>query len=112
MDYVLEANALSKHYGHFKALNELSMHVPKRLYLRLCWKKRCWQNNINTPDMRAPGTHLRGLYTVRSKSSETGIVKSRRRMGAVVGNALHLPGYDRGRQHKRAVPHSWAPPSF
>ncbi len=29
MDYVLTANALSKQYGHFKALNGLSMHVPK-----------------------------------------------------------------------------------
>lgn len=29
MEYVLIANALSKEYGHFKALNGLSMHVPK-----------------------------------------------------------------------------------
>ncbi|MEG2234212.1 MAG: ATP-binding cassette domain-containing protein, partial [Oscillospiraceae bacterium] len=29
MDYVLTTNALSKQYGTFKALNGLSMHVPK-----------------------------------------------------------------------------------
>lgn len=29
MDYVLATDALSKHYGHFKALDRLSMHVPK-----------------------------------------------------------------------------------
>ena len=29
MDYVLKTNALSKNYGHFKALNGLSMNVPK-----------------------------------------------------------------------------------
>ena len=29
MDYVLKTNALSKSYGHFKALNGLSMNVPK-----------------------------------------------------------------------------------
>lgn len=29
MEYVLIANALSKEYGHFKALNGFSMHVPK-----------------------------------------------------------------------------------
>lgn len=29
MEYVLTTNALSKHYGHFKALDGLSMHVPK-----------------------------------------------------------------------------------
>ena len=29
MEYVLETNALSKHYGPFKALDRLTMHVPK-----------------------------------------------------------------------------------
>ena len=29
MDYVLTTNALSKEYGTFKALNAVSMHIPK-----------------------------------------------------------------------------------
>ena len=29
MEYVLTADALCKHYAHFKALDGLSMHVPK-----------------------------------------------------------------------------------
>ena len=29
MEYCFTANALSKHYKNFKALNNLSMHVPK-----------------------------------------------------------------------------------
>lgn len=29
MEYVLTTNALCKHYKNFKALNGLSMHVPK-----------------------------------------------------------------------------------
>ena len=29
MEYVMTAESLSKHYGHFKALDGLSMHVPK-----------------------------------------------------------------------------------
>ena len=29
MDYCLTTNALCKHYKDFKALNNLSMHVPK-----------------------------------------------------------------------------------
>lgn len=29
MEYVLKINALSKQYGHFKALNELPMNVLK-----------------------------------------------------------------------------------
>ena len=29
MEYVLTTQNLSKHYGHFKALDGLTMHVPK-----------------------------------------------------------------------------------
>ena len=29
MDYILETRSLSKHYGHFKALDGMDMHVPK-----------------------------------------------------------------------------------
>ena len=29
MEYVLTTQALSKHYGHFKALDHLNMKVPK-----------------------------------------------------------------------------------
>ena len=29
MEYVLTTNALNKHYRNFKALNGLTMHVPK-----------------------------------------------------------------------------------
>ena len=29
MEYVLTAQGLSKHYGTFKALDHLTMHVPK-----------------------------------------------------------------------------------
>ena len=29
MDYVLTTDALCKHYGHFKALDGLDLHVPK-----------------------------------------------------------------------------------
>lgn len=29
MEYVLTTDSLSKQYGHFKALNNFSIHVPK-----------------------------------------------------------------------------------
>ena len=29
MEYILEANNIEKKYGHFKALNNLSVHIPK-----------------------------------------------------------------------------------
>lgn len=29
MEYILETNGLEKRYGHFKAINNLNMHIPK-----------------------------------------------------------------------------------
>lgn len=39
MEYVLKTNSLCKNYGHFKALNGLSMNVPKGLIYGLIWPK-------------------------------------------------------------------------
>lgn len=84
MDYVLEVNALSKHYGHFKALNELSMHVPKGSIYGFVGKNGAGKTTLIRLicGLQEPTS---GDYTLYgAKSSETGIVKSRRRMGAVV----------------------------
>ena len=29
MEYILETNNIEKKYGHFKALDNLNMHIPK-----------------------------------------------------------------------------------
>ena len=42
MDYVLTTNALSKEYGTFKALNAVSMHIPKGAIYGVRWEKRRW----------------------------------------------------------------------
>ena len=38
MDYILTAESLSKHYGHFKALDGFSIHVPKGAVYGFVWK--------------------------------------------------------------------------
>ncbi len=40
MEYVLETRALCKQYKHFKALNDLNMHVPKGIHIWICGEKR------------------------------------------------------------------------
>ncbi len=51
MDYVLKTNALSKSYKAFKALNGLSMNVPKG-QLWFGWEKWGWQNNTYSTYLR------------------------------------------------------------
>lgn len=35
MEYILTADSLCKHYRHFRALNDFSIHVPKGSILSL-----------------------------------------------------------------------------
>lgn len=50
MEYVLKTNSLCKNYGHFKALNGLSMNVPKGSIYGLIGKngagKTMWKQPI------------------------------------------------------------------
>lgn len=84
MDYVLTTNALSKHYGHFKALDRLSMHVPKGSIYGFVGKNGAGKTTLirlicGLQEVTA-GTFA--LYGIPNTKREIG--KSRRRMGAVV----------------------------
>jgi ABC-2 type transport system ATP-binding protein len=84
MDYVLRTNALSKHYGGFKALNGLSMNVPKGSIYGFVGKNGAGKTTLIRVicGLQEPTT---GDYTLyERKNSDKHIVKSRRRMGAVV----------------------------
>ncbi len=84
MEYVLTTNALSKHYGHFKALNGLNMHVPKGAIYGFVGKNGAGKTTLIRLicGLQAP---TQGEYTLYGrKNTEKEIVKSRRRMGAVV----------------------------
>lgn len=84
MDYVLKTNSLSKNYGRFKALNELTMNVPKGAIYGFVGKNGAGKTTLIRMicGLQQPSS---GDYTLYGrKSTEKEIAKSRRRMGAVV----------------------------
>lgn len=84
MEYVLTTDALSKQYGHFKALNGLSMHVPKGAIYGFVGKNGAGKTTLIrlACGLQLPSSGQYSLYGVSSRKRE--IIKSRRRMGAVV----------------------------
>lgn len=84
MEYVLTTDALSKHYRNFKALNGLSMHVPKGAIYGFVGKNGAGKTTLIRLicGLQQPTSGGYTLYGV--KNTEQGITKSRRRMGAVV----------------------------
>lgn len=84
MDYVLTTNALSKQYGAFKALNGLSMHVPEGAIYGFVGKNGAGKTTLIRLicGLQTPSSGTYAIYGADSKECE--IIKSRRRMGAVV----------------------------
>lgn len=84
MDYVLTTNALSKQYKHFKALNGLSMHVPKGAIYGFVGKNGAGKTTLIRL-ICGLQTPTAGTYTLYgTRNDEKGMTRSRRRMGAVV----------------------------
>ncbi|MDO4317689.1 MAG: ATP-binding cassette domain-containing protein [Lachnospiraceae bacterium] len=84
MDYILKTNALSKSYKNFKALNGLSMTVPKGAIYGFVGKNGAGKTTLIRLicGLQEPTS---GEYTLYGKrNTERGIVKARRRIGAVV----------------------------
>lgn len=84
MDYVVTANALTKTYKHFKALNGLSLHIPKGTIYGLVGKNGAGKTTLIRLlcGLQAPTSGTYALYGVEHKAK--GIAKCRRRVGAVV----------------------------
>lgn len=84
MEYVLTTNALSKQYGSFKALNGLSMHVPKGSIYGFIGKNGAGKTTLIRLicGLQTPTSGEYAIYGLDSR--EKAISKSRRRMGAVV----------------------------
>lgn len=84
MDYVLKTDALSKKYKHFKALDRLSMNVPKGAIYGLVGKNGAGKTTLIRLicGLQEPTSGSYVLYD--RKNTDKRIVKSRRRMGAVV----------------------------
>lgn len=84
MEYVLRTNALSKNYVAFKALDGLSMNVPKGAIYGFVGRNGAGKTTLIRIicGLQNPSS---GEYTLYGrKNTDKSIVKSRRRMGAVV----------------------------
>lgn len=84
MDYILTTNALGKQYKCFQALNGLSMHVPKGAIYGFVGKNGAGKTTLIRLicGLQEPTAGSYTLYGIENKDKR--IVKSRRRMGAVV----------------------------
>ena len=84
MDYVLSTKDLCKHYKGFKALNGLTMHVPKGSIYGFVGKNGAGKTTLIRLicGLQHPTSGEFTLYDV--KHTDSTISKSRRRMGAVV----------------------------
>lgn len=91
MEYVLQTNNLCKNYRHFKALNGLSMHVPKGAIYGFVGKNGAGKTTLIRLICGLQNPTGGDFTLYGRKNTETGIDKSRRRMGAVVETpSIHL----------------------
>lgn len=84
MEYVLETNSLCKHYRNFKALDNLSMHVPKGSIYGFVGRNGAGKTTLIRLicGLQEATSGSFSIYGVTDKNPD--ILKSRRRMGAVV----------------------------
>lgn len=84
MDYVLTTDSLCKKYGSCSALNGLSMHVPKGSIYGLVGKNGAGKTTLIRIicGLQSPSGGRYSLYGIENDDKQ--IVRSRRRMGAVV----------------------------
>lgn len=84
MEYVLTTDALSKTYRNFKALNGLTMRVPKGAIYGFVGKNGAGKTTLLRLicGLQEPTSGEYALYGI--SNSDNAILKSRRRMGAVV----------------------------
>ena len=83
MEFVLKTNNLGKKYKNFKALNNVNMHIKKGAIYGLIGKNGAGKTTLirvicglNNPS--------RGSYTIYGEDSSKGILKARKRMGAII----------------------------
>lgn len=84
MEYVLETNALTKSYRNFTALNDLNMHIPKGAIYGFVGKNGAGKTTLIRLicGLQKPSSGGYRIYGIQN--TDTQIVRSRRRMGAVV----------------------------
>lgn len=91
MEYVLETHAITKRYRHFTALNGLTMRIPKGAIYGFVGRNGAGKTTLIRLicGLQEPTAGSYTLYGV--KNTESGILRSRRRMGAVVESPAIYP---------------------
>ena len=106
MEYVLKTDAVCKNYRHFKALNGLSMSVPKGAIYGFVGKNGAGKTTLIRIICGLQKASA-GEYTLYGrKNTDRDIAKSRRRMGAVVETPsiyLDMSAEDNLKQQYRIV---------
>lgn len=84
MEYVLKTHALKKYYGHYKTLNGLTMNVPKGAIYGFVGKNGAGKTTLIrlVCGLQEPTEGNYEIYGISNTKKE--IIKSRRRMGAIV----------------------------
>lgn len=84
MDYILQTNSLTKKYKNFQALNGLTMNIPKGSIYGFVGKNGAGKTTLIRLicGLQKPTSGDFTLYGIRNNTKD--IIKSRRRMGAVV----------------------------
>ncbi|MDO4548398.1 MAG: ATP-binding cassette domain-containing protein [Clostridia bacterium] len=84
MQYALETNALTKKYKGFTALDNLTMHIPKRAIYGIVGKNAAGKTTLIRLicGLQEPTGGEYSIYGI--KNSDGNISRARRRMGAVV----------------------------
>ena len=105
-EYVLTTENLGKQYRHFKALGGLTMHIPKGAIYGFVGRNGAGKTTLIrlVCGLQEPTSGSFTLYGI--KNSDKNIVKSRRRMGAVVETPsiyLNMTAEDNLRQQHRVL---------
>jgi len=84
MEYVLSTNHLCKHYRNFRALNGLTMHVPKGGIYGFVGRNGAGKTTLIRLicGLQTPTEGYYELYGIRD--DDKNIIQSRKRMGAIV----------------------------
>lgn len=84
MEYILTADSLSKHYRHFRALSDFSIHVPRGAIYGFIGKNGAGKTTLIRLicGLQEPTSGNYKLYGVKNTDSQ--INRCRRRMGAVI----------------------------
>lgn len=107
MEYVLTTQGLCKHYGRFKALDTLSMHVPKGSIYGFVGRNGAGKTTLIRLicGLQQPSSGSYTLYGAKSSNGHT-LSTVRRRMGAVVETPsiyLDLSAADNLKQQYRVL---------